>query len=646
MIKLLSIFRFSCMLLLACTSYVHASIGWLMPVSDFITKGQLPSIPMSNCLNVPTFAEYQEEFQISWCGVDGATSYQLVNQHAEAVYVGAATSFITSNIEGEYTYKVRACNSSGCSDDTSYQTISIAPLKTPVGQPNINLNSTNYEAVAYQLNWSAAEGYIEHYQLEITENGQSVIEIVGAQDIAQFFSTPGERTYRVQACNESGCGQFSEAVTTSIQAAATDVIYLDNPENGNGLPQSTNLNFYLNWQVPELKDGYLLQYSYQTFDGQRHEVELALGAEAESFHVSLPEDAQNGQVTFYLMPIVDGEPLYSAKVIGQLRRQLATPVITDFSYSSANDTYFTVEWQAVPLADTYKVEIFYLSSVDDSLISTSFANTADLKRNFSISSLGIFPKAGTIYAQVKASSNNNQLEGSISSEPYVLSWRTSDTGGSAPEITINSPRDLNTYSLIEPIIISAEITDDSAVKKVIIKVQGDNVAPRIKDEFNPVTDNLYQFDLANMLNNSHTGRIYIDVTAIDDYGKQTIKSISFRRNADAIPRPVVTEIRLLEGNNFQVSWNGENNGATSNHLMQKTDGIGEWYPRIYRHLSAPSFTYPLMTADERLNRFYIKSCYGENCEIRKESDEFQLKNWSSTGSIITIKTELLGTVKN
>ncbi|MGV2873221.1 Ig-like domain-containing protein [Colwellia sp. E150_009] len=504
-----------------------------------------------------------------------------------------------------------------------------------------------YAAVAYQLDWSTAEGYIEHYQLEITENGQSVIEIMTAQDIAQFFSTPGERTYRVQACNQSGCGQFSEAATTNVQAAATDVIYLENPKNNNNLPQSTDLNFYLNWHVPESKDSYLLKYAYQTFDGQSHNVELNLGSEAESFHVLLPEDAQNGQTTFYLMPIVDGEPLYSAKVIGQLRRQLAAPTITEFSYSQSNDTRFTVKWQPVPLADTYKVEMFYLSEADGSLISISFSNTADLTRKFSLSSLSIFPKAGTIYAQVKAARNNNQLEGSIGSDPYVLSWRTSDTGGFAPEISINSPVDNNTYSLLEPIIISATITDDSAVSKVIMQVQGNRFGPRVKDQFTPTDDNLYQFDITDALRDDNIGSFDIKIIAIDNHGKEIHKSIKFTRSIDAIPRPKITEIKRLDGNNFQVSWNGENNGATSNNLMQ-INSEGRWYTITHKVLNAPSFT-RLLTRGEELqgrNRFFIKSCYGINCEVRKDSDEFQLKDWSSTQSIIHINTELLGIVKD
>jgi YD repeat-containing protein len=159
-------------------------------------------------------------YTVGWNGVSDATSYTLQEQANggswSTVYSGSATSAGRSGKgDGNYSYRVEACNGGGCGGWSA--TAGITVLLPPPAPASISVPSASGASVA--ISWassSTATSYV--LQQAVNGGGWSAIYTGSATSHTQAETATGSYTYRVQACNTSGCGgcRTSSAVAVTL----------------------------------------------------------------------------------------------------------------------------------------------------------------------------------------------------------------------------------------------------------------------------------------------------------------------------------------------------------------------------------------------------------------------------------------------
>jgi hypothetical protein len=112
------------------------SISWSPVLNVTISGGSVPPVPVINNFVSP---DTDGSYGVIWNSVSGATSYTLEEDdnssfsHPTTVYTGANTaSYTWTSINGTYYYRVKATNSNGSSNWSSYKSITVAIPASPV----------------------------------------------------------------------------------------------------------------------------------------------------------------------------------------------------------------------------------------------------------------------------------------------------------------------------------------------------------------------------------------------------------------------------------------------------------------------------------------------------------------------------------
>lgn len=156
-------------------------------------------------------------YGVSWSGVAGASTYNLIESANGGGWVGmqntGATSWSTSGRgNGTYVYQVQACNAGGCGPWSGQVTIRVAlPPVTPGGVGASK--TTQLGKRRYEVHWNAV-ATTTNYQVErtITDIGTDIQDAVTTtsltfNDIDNEYI--GTVSMRVRACNSSGCSPWS-----------------------------------------------------------------------------------------------------------------------------------------------------------------------------------------------------------------------------------------------------------------------------------------------------------------------------------------------------------------------------------------------------------------------------------------------------
>jgi YD repeat-containing protein len=149
-------------------------------------------------------------YTISWTGVGGATSYNLLESANgggwTAVQNNGAGSWSTSGRgDGTYVYQVQACNGGGCGPFSGQAVVTVSNV--PPTPPAVTFTTT-YHGIGKPtvlVKW-VAQPYATRYDL--LENNQNTYS--GPNLSASALQTSGVTlTYMVRACNAVGCSAFS-----------------------------------------------------------------------------------------------------------------------------------------------------------------------------------------------------------------------------------------------------------------------------------------------------------------------------------------------------------------------------------------------------------------------------------------------------
>jgi YD repeat-containing protein len=183
--------------------------------------GASPAMPTTApTINVPSSSS-TGAYTVSWGSVTGATYYVLQEQVGSGAWAVAQSSASlswspTGKPNNSYTYRVEACNSTGCGPWSSTGSVTVSIPSAPVSAPGLTVsgNSANGN---YTVSWTAVAD-TSTYTLQEQVNGGSWTTIQNNSALSWSVTgrTNGTYAYRSQACNGIGCGPWSNTGTMVV----------------------------------------------------------------------------------------------------------------------------------------------------------------------------------------------------------------------------------------------------------------------------------------------------------------------------------------------------------------------------------------------------------------------------------------------
>jgi len=179
-----------------------------------------PSLPSTvNCLTVSS-----SQINVSWEFVSGATYYEVYycqgTTCTPTTYLGQTSSLSYSHTGlspgTSYRYRVKACNTSGCSD----YSISIATCITQVIVNCLTVSSSQID-----VSWTSVSGatYYEVYYCQGTTcTPSTLLDRPSSNSYSHTGLSPSTSyRYRVKACNTSGCSDYSISIAMCTTQATS-----------------------------------------------------------------------------------------------------------------------------------------------------------------------------------------------------------------------------------------------------------------------------------------------------------------------------------------------------------------------------------------------------------------------------------------
>jgi hypothetical protein len=165
-------------------------------------------------------------YTVSWTTVARATRYEAgQNSNGSgwgALYNGAGTSASRSGmLSGTYQYRVRACNTGGCGPYSAIVT-TVVNRTSPVPPAPLNLTAPAQVEpfTLFNISWGASSG-ANRYRLERNKDNTSwALAYEGSERLFSESLRQGSYLYRVQACNDGGCGLYSTGASVLVKPYA------------------------------------------------------------------------------------------------------------------------------------------------------------------------------------------------------------------------------------------------------------------------------------------------------------------------------------------------------------------------------------------------------------------------------------------
>ena len=199
---------------------------WDEGIWDFGTDANLPilrSLPSPAVTPSPASpgdftatASGLSAISMSWGSVDGAVSYEVHNSSGLVTTIGhPATTYIATGLlpNKEYTYSVRACYLFSCSGFVSASAMILVAI--PATPSNVAATSLGFTSI--RISWDRVEG-ADNYEVHNSDGLVATIDHPATSYIATGLLPNTGYTYRVAACNDSGCSASASATATTENA--------------------------------------------------------------------------------------------------------------------------------------------------------------------------------------------------------------------------------------------------------------------------------------------------------------------------------------------------------------------------------------------------------------------------------------------
>ena len=180
-----------------------------------VARPQPPGVPV---LSAPT-SDTDGSYTVSWTAPIGATSYALERRFNSGSWSSLQSSSATSRSEsgladGTWGYRVRACNSGGCSGWSAIKSVTV--LRPPV-VPGAISGPSNDPDGSFSISWdSVASATSYTLQRRLDGGSWSTVQSSSATSRSESGLADGTWGYRVRACNSSGCSGYGATKTTTV----------------------------------------------------------------------------------------------------------------------------------------------------------------------------------------------------------------------------------------------------------------------------------------------------------------------------------------------------------------------------------------------------------------------------------------------
>lgn len=175
-------------------------------------------------------------YNISWAEVAGATHGYLLQQlHVSnddnfkelPLVEGALSSYLPNQTQGDYRYRVAACNAAGCGNFSAEIALEVV-LSAPQAPSGLKISKKHAEydvTGTYSLQWKlvTSNPKPDYYQLQekaggISASGEWQIVNLGSSTKAISIEENeiGLYSYQLKACNALGCSPASELVNIEV----------------------------------------------------------------------------------------------------------------------------------------------------------------------------------------------------------------------------------------------------------------------------------------------------------------------------------------------------------------------------------------------------------------------------------------------
>lgn len=248
----------------------YSSAGQLMhqideatgKATDFIYIGRKLIAKVDNGLSMPTITtpalSTDGHIVLTWGSVSGSIRYEFDEQHSSGLwenkYTGTQRSWSNSGYSnGEYQFRVRACNATECS---SYKNVTVSVFLPPSMPASISLPIGTDSDGKFTVNW-AVTATATSYTLRESSNGGvtwSTITSTGGTSYSVSGKSNGNYSYEIMACNSSGCSGYKKS-TSSVKVLLPPAI----PSTIN-TPTGTDIDgkYTISWAAPSTATSYTL----------------------------------------------------------------------------------------------------------------------------------------------------------------------------------------------------------------------------------------------------------------------------------------------------------------------------------------------------------------------------------------------------
>jgi RHS repeat-associated protein len=240
-------------------------------------------------------------FTLSWSASTGSVAhYSLYRANRVSascpssgyIHLGnqtATSKVFSGHADGDFCFKVKACNSGSCSTASTGRAVSV--LKVPTLPANVTLPATN-ESGDFTLSWGPSQETVAYYQVDRAKVGENCpgtdyqfCQVGQVTSPSMSFQDQDDGTYsfKVKACNASGCSARTASVAIVVERSAlglpdAEVVELSRPtaQTVGSLPETAGVdggrvNYRINVPVPPGRQGMApsvsLEYSSGAGDG-------------------------------------------------------------------------------------------------------------------------------------------------------------------------------------------------------------------------------------------------------------------------------------------------------------------------------------------------------------------------------------------
>ena len=159
-------------------------------------------------------------YTVSWSAVSAATRYTLQEKTGSGAWqtvqdTTALSRAFSGKTDNTYSYRVRSCNTTGCSSFSTTKAVFV--LRVPAAPGAISAPATDTDG-AFSLSWGASSGTAATYQLQEQRNGGawSTLQNTAATAATLSGKPDGSYGYRVRGCNASGCSGWTAVKTVQV----------------------------------------------------------------------------------------------------------------------------------------------------------------------------------------------------------------------------------------------------------------------------------------------------------------------------------------------------------------------------------------------------------------------------------------------